>query len=534
MAKRVAFCLVENDSGQVLLVQRGYGKEKFKWSLPGGNCDGQESYHQAASREVREETGLRVEIISTIFEGRRHAIKTYFGKIRGDHLKAKRPECIDAKFFDYNHLPPLAFSADRRAVKDWQDMKSTHARLASNPRTPLCPSCGSDHTRLRHYPHHNPYRCRSCNKGFPPPSPLPNPSSESSGLAHDKEVAILNIILDHILSEREKLGLPAPDPDSSLGSAARDTASWFASEEDFEDKIFEYLRQCCAEQPGNANYIWFPGLSYGRHLWPVRAEPSEIAKDLIEKIGLSEVASFPTLDYLGIGSCSAFVDQSGIPVEVSGGRPDRFGCALVVAYATDGNSMIVDRINHRRVEVGAAPLQISIPLRGMARKFITLSSPDEAGDSLSDEAQACGYATKDWRLRLHYGGSFSKFPSGGDTSVAEPEMADIIAKQLVKDWSTLLRPDWQGIGIATGIKNHPELGGLNFQAEFVIGWRIPFDAERPAHFPPPVDHEGNPVTSDNAGTHRSSSDESTDLLGTVYQEPTPQTQRRRRWWPFRS
>ena len=26
MAKRVAFCLVENDNGQVLLVQRGFGK----------------------------------------------------------------------------------------------------------------------------------------------------------------------------------------------------------------------------------------------------------------------------------------------------------------------------------------------------------------------------------------------------------------------------------------------------------------------------------------------------------------------------
>ena len=413
-------------------------------------------------------------------------------------------------------------------------MKSTHARLASNPRTPPCPSCGSDLTRLRHYPHHNPYRCRSCNKVFPPTSPLPNPSSESSDLAHDKEAAVLNIILDHILSEREKLGLPAPDPDSSLGSAARDTASWFAGEEDFEDKIFEYLRQRCAEQPGNANSIRFPGLAYGRHIWPTDAEPSEIAKDLIEKIGLSEVASFPTLDYLGIGSCSAFLDRPGNPVEVSGGRPDRFGCALVVAYATDGNSMIVDRINHRRVEVGAAPLQMSVPLRATARKYIAMSSADEAGDSLYDDAQTFGYATEGWRVRLYYSGSYAKFPGGGENSVAEPEMADIIATQLVKDWPTLLRPDWQDIGIATGIKNHPELGGLNFQAEFVIGWRIPFDAERPAHFPAPIDQDGNPATSDDAGTHWSSSDESTDLLGTVYQEPAPQTQRRRRWWPFRS
>ena len=29
--RRVAFCLVENDTGQVLLIQRGYGKQKGKW-----------------------------------------------------------------------------------------------------------------------------------------------------------------------------------------------------------------------------------------------------------------------------------------------------------------------------------------------------------------------------------------------------------------------------------------------------------------------------------------------------------------------
>ena len=37
--KKVAFCLVENDKGEVLFVQRAYGKEKGKWSLPGGLVD---------------------------------------------------------------------------------------------------------------------------------------------------------------------------------------------------------------------------------------------------------------------------------------------------------------------------------------------------------------------------------------------------------------------------------------------------------------------------------------------------------------
>ena len=93
-------------------------------------------------------------------------------------------------------------------------------------------------------------------------------------MMNDKDMAIMNIILDHILFERERLGLPAPAPNAELGAAARDTAIWFASEEDFEDKIFDYLRACLAEKQGNANLILFPGLAYGRHVWPADAEPS--------------------------------------------------------------------------------------------------------------------------------------------------------------------------------------------------------------------------------------------------------------------
>ena len=168
MEKRVAFCLTENDAGQVLLVQRGYGSKKYKWSLPGGHVDPGESYHRAAAREAREETGLSVEITSLIFEGHNHPVKTYFGKIRGGRLKAQRPECLDARFFDYNRLPPLAFSVDQRAIKDWQQMKATHIKLASNPGTPPCPSCGNPQTRLRHNPHHKPYRCPACQHVFAP------------------------------------------------------------------------------------------------------------------------------------------------------------------------------------------------------------------------------------------------------------------------------------------------------------------------------------------------------------------------------
>ena len=173
MSRRVAFCLVENKSGEVLLVQRGYGKEKYKWSLPGGHVDHNERSHRAAVRETREETGLRVKIISTVLVGRSNPIKTFYGLIEGGRLKAKRPECLDARFFAYDKLPALAFSADRHAIDAWLKMKSDHAKLAGVTTPDLCPHCDSRKISLRRFPHRNPYRCQSC-KGTLQSSTRPN------------------------------------------------------------------------------------------------------------------------------------------------------------------------------------------------------------------------------------------------------------------------------------------------------------------------------------------------------------------------
>jgi 8-oxo-dGTP diphosphatase len=63
----VGVVVIEDDS--LLVVQRGRGANAGLWAVPGGKVDLGESMRAAAAREVREETGLEVEIGEVIWIG---------------------------------------------------------------------------------------------------------------------------------------------------------------------------------------------------------------------------------------------------------------------------------------------------------------------------------------------------------------------------------------------------------------------------------------------------------------------------------
>ena len=54
------------DGDMVLMIQRGKPPRQGSWSLPGGAQELGETIHEAARREVREETGLEIEIFGLI------------------------------------------------------------------------------------------------------------------------------------------------------------------------------------------------------------------------------------------------------------------------------------------------------------------------------------------------------------------------------------------------------------------------------------------------------------------------------------
>ena len=116
------FGLVVNERNEILMIQRGYGKEKGLWSLPGGNRDKGESLRKTAVRETREETGIKMTADSLYYKSEHHRFEIWQGKRIGGRLRVQRKECLDAKWFKNDVLPHddnLAFGPDKRAIGKW-------------------------------------------------------------------------------------------------------------------------------------------------------------------------------------------------------------------------------------------------------------------------------------------------------------------------------------------------------------------------------------------------------------------------------
>ena len=116
------FGLLVNERNEILLIQRGYGNRKGKWSLPGGQRDKGERYRETAVRETREETGIRMTADDLYYESKKNHFEVWRGKRIGGRLKVQRKECLDAKWFQNDMLPHddnLAFGPDKRVLGKW-------------------------------------------------------------------------------------------------------------------------------------------------------------------------------------------------------------------------------------------------------------------------------------------------------------------------------------------------------------------------------------------------------------------------------
>ncbi|MBN2071756.1 MAG: NUDIX domain-containing protein [Candidatus Krumholzibacteriota bacterium] len=114
--------LVFDDHGQILLVQRAFEPYKGTWVIPSGYVEYDEGIKITAVRELKEETGLDVEIagihaVESCFDDPRGntIIVIFNGIITGGELIAG-DDAMDARFFHLADLPEIGFECQRRII----------------------------------------------------------------------------------------------------------------------------------------------------------------------------------------------------------------------------------------------------------------------------------------------------------------------------------------------------------------------------------------------------------------------------------
>lgn len=122
VAPRVAVAAIVFDArGRVLLVRRGQPPAAGRWSVPGGKLERGETLAQGVSREVREETGLRVEVgplacvVERMGADHHYVILDYLARVTGGALAAGS-DAGAAQFFDEAALASLPLTEGLRDV----------------------------------------------------------------------------------------------------------------------------------------------------------------------------------------------------------------------------------------------------------------------------------------------------------------------------------------------------------------------------------------------------------------------------------
>jgi 8-oxo-dGTP diphosphatase len=129
--------VISNSEGEYLLVEEDKAGVRGEWNIPSGAYEGREkeSLRQAAVRETREETGLRVELKGVIgFYTRapevnqgENALMVFEASMKSDQLDGKREgEISDAKFFSKQEIKGLDLRYDLlQIIQDFEN-KGSH------------------------------------------------------------------------------------------------------------------------------------------------------------------------------------------------------------------------------------------------------------------------------------------------------------------------------------------------------------------------------------------------------------------------
>jgi 8-oxo-dGTP diphosphatase len=125
-------CVIAERDGELLLVLRKYPPGKGKWCLPAGFIEAGEQPDASAAREVKEETGLDIDITglfdswATDEDPRTPVVSIAFtARVVGGRL-TPGDDAEEARFFSPRSLPDnIAFVDHRRVIREYLSGRST-------------------------------------------------------------------------------------------------------------------------------------------------------------------------------------------------------------------------------------------------------------------------------------------------------------------------------------------------------------------------------------------------------------------------
>ena len=120
--KLAVVVLVEDAQGRLLYMRRNHEPKMGAWAWPSGYVDAGEDVRDAARREVREETGLEIELgdLLGVWSGGGDPVVLLVWRARavGGQLKPG-PEALEAAWRSPSELPP-AFPHDPEILDAWR------------------------------------------------------------------------------------------------------------------------------------------------------------------------------------------------------------------------------------------------------------------------------------------------------------------------------------------------------------------------------------------------------------------------------
>ena len=120
---KVAAVVLVSDRDKLVMVRRGVEPQMGRWAFPSGYVDRGEVVEHAAVREVKEETGLDVDLDGFIglysLEGSPVILAVYSAHVTGGNMQAGH-DAHEAGWFAVDELSDLPFPHDRQILDEWQ------------------------------------------------------------------------------------------------------------------------------------------------------------------------------------------------------------------------------------------------------------------------------------------------------------------------------------------------------------------------------------------------------------------------------